>query len=276
MLLFISWSGNKSRAVAIELQQWLQEIIQAIEPWMSTDIDKGSKWIDELNERLEGSRVGILCLTQLALKSGWIHYEAGALAKTKDALVCSLLLDVEPNEVTYPLAQFQQTRFEKEDLRRLVQSINKAILGDGGRSLPEPVLDRLFDRNWDRLNTAVNAAMRIEEHDGPGDIDPIEDMIGVVLLSRRPAALTIEDLVPAVLQAIDPKMPPQPPTMLAMLAGQFEAKYMAKLARLGYVQEANGKYCLTKTGEDHFQKSANKVKAFQTRIAEVAKTDSGT
>ena len=89
MLLFISWSGNKSKAAASELQQWLQEIIQAIEPWMSTDIEKGSKWIDELSERLERSRVGILCLTKSALESGWIHYEAGALAKTKNALVCS-------------------------------------------------------------------------------------------------------------------------------------------------------------------------------------------
>ena len=135
-----------------------------------------------------------------------------------------LLLDVEPNEVTYPLAQFQQTRFEKEDLRRLVHSINKAVLGDGGRSLPEPVLDRLFDRNWDRLNTAITAAMRIVERDDAGDIDIVEEMIGVVLLSRSPAATTIEDLVPAVLQAISSKMPPQPPAMLATLAGQFERK----------------------------------------------------
>jgi hypothetical protein len=270
MLLFISWSGNKSKAVAIELQQWLQEIIQAIEPWMSTDIEKGSKWIDELNKRLEGSRVGILCLTQSALESGWIHYEAGALAKTKDALVCSLLLDVEPNEVTYPLAQFQQTRFEKEDLRQLLHSINKAVLDDGGRSLAEPLLDRLFDTNWDRLNTAITAAMGIEE---PGDIDTIEEMIGVVLLSRSPAALAIEDLVPAVIQAISsPTAPPPSPSVLGILAREWERKYMAKLVRLGDVEEANGKYCLTKTGEEYFQESANKVKAFQMRMAEVAKT----
>ena len=70
-------------------------------------------------------------------------------------------------------------------------------------------------------------------------------------------------------------MPAMPATMLAMLADQFERKYMAKLVRLGHVEEANGKYSLTKTGENYFQQSANKVKAFQMRMAELAKTQSG-
>jgi hypothetical protein len=279
MHLFISWSGEQSKAVAIELQQWLQEVIQAVQPWMSTDIEKGKKWIDELNGRLEQSRVGILCLTRSALNSPWLHYEAGALAKTKDALVCSLLFDVAPDEVKYPLAQFQQTLVEREDFRRLVHSINRAVSQNDGRSLPDAVLDRLFERNWDRLETALSAAMEIEEsseesamegfqrEQPPEELEMIEEMMGVVLLARAKEGWSIEEFVPAVLKSISPNAQPPPPNMLAMMAGQFEKKNLAKLIRMGLIEKADEKYFLTDLGQRHFRGISERVKIFQRRIS---------
>ena len=54
MRVFISWSGEKSRAVAEALRDWLPSIIQVLEPWISCkDIDKGARWHNEITNQLE-------------------------------------------------------------------------------------------------------------------------------------------------------------------------------------------------------------------------------
>ncbi|MGD9200861.1 MAG: hypothetical protein PVI26_04790 [Chitinispirillia bacterium] len=66
MLVFLSWSGKRSKAVAELLKLWIPEVIQTAEPWMSVDIEKGGRWITELQEKLELSKAGIMCLTKNA------------------------------------------------------------------------------------------------------------------------------------------------------------------------------------------------------------------
>jgi hypothetical protein len=51
--LFIGWSGEKSKAVGIALKNWLPLVIQAIDPWISEDADKGSRWFSETTEKIE-------------------------------------------------------------------------------------------------------------------------------------------------------------------------------------------------------------------------------
>jgi hypothetical protein len=65
MKVFISWSGQRSAAVADALRYWLPKVIQALEPWMSADdIEKGTRWRSGLASELEQSSVGIICLTR--------------------------------------------------------------------------------------------------------------------------------------------------------------------------------------------------------------------
>ena len=53
MKVFISWSGEKSRAVAQALREWLPYINSEIEPWMSdADIDLGKRWSDQVAKEL--------------------------------------------------------------------------------------------------------------------------------------------------------------------------------------------------------------------------------
>ena len=131
MQLFISWSGDRSKAVAQALEVWLRRLIQAVEPWISVEIGKGSRWNREIAGKLDQSKVGIVCLTADNLTSTWIHFEAGAISKSADALVCTVLLDISNSDVEPPLGDFQHTTVAEEDMRRLVVTLTRRLLGSG-------------------------------------------------------------------------------------------------------------------------------------------------
>jgi hypothetical protein len=127
MKIFLGWSGTRSKETAEVLGDWLGQVIQAIDPWISLDILKGARWSEEIANKLEEAKVGIICLTKENLNENWILFEAGALSKTKDAHVCTFLLDLKPTDIKQPLALFQHTEFEKEDVRKLTHTINQAV-----------------------------------------------------------------------------------------------------------------------------------------------------
>ena len=156
MKVFISWSGERSKAVAEALRYWLPKVIQALEPWMSADdIEKGTRWRSGIATELEQSSVGIICLTRENLDSTWIHFEAGALSKQQqNTYVCTLLFDLEPTDIREPLAQFQATKAEKSDLRKLVSTINNTL---GDVKLPESELAESFDIWWTKLQSLLSA-----------------------------------------------------------------------------------------------------------------------
>ena len=117
MKIFISWSGNSSRLVAEALNDWLPRVIQAVKPFHSSEIDKGAKWSNEIDDALEGTHFGIICLTPDNLDSPWIHYEVGALSKeTKDSSIWTFLLQLKPSDVRQPLGKFQHTLAQKIDV----------------------------------------------------------------------------------------------------------------------------------------------------------------
>jgi hypothetical protein len=127
-----------------------------VEPWISSGIDKGARWQSEIAERLEEAKVGIVCLTSGNLTAPWILFEAGALSKTKGSHVCTFLLDVAPADVEPPLGQFQHTLFTKDDVMKLVQTINDAVKNCEERSLTDQNLVAVFDMFWPQLETQLN------------------------------------------------------------------------------------------------------------------------
>lgn len=158
MKIFISWSGTSSRLVAEALSDWLQRVIQAVEPFYSNDIDKGATWSNAVEKALEGTRFGIVCLTPDNLESNWIHYEAGALSKTPDASIWTFLLELKPTDVKQPLGRFQHTLAEKNDMLKMLKSINTKLVETGGNSLRESLLEEIFEETWTKLETRLNKA----------------------------------------------------------------------------------------------------------------------
>src|SRR5437016_8025282 len=160
MKVFISWSGQRSAAVADALRYWLPKVIQALEPWVSADdIEKGTRWRSGLASELEQSSVGIICLTRENLDSTWIHFEAGALSKQQqNTFVCTFLFGLEPTDVREPLAQFQATRATKIDLRKLIFTINNTL---SDSKLPEPELNEAFEVWWPKLEERLNNIAKV-------------------------------------------------------------------------------------------------------------------
>lgn len=142
--VFISWSGNRSKKVAQILRDWLPSVIQSVEPFVSSeDIDKGSRWNTDIAQELKESTFGIICVTKDNLTAPWLNFEAGALSKTiENSYVAPFLFDVKPSELKgLPISQFQATSFTKEDLERLMETLNIAA----NKCLPDARLHSAFD-----------------------------------------------------------------------------------------------------------------------------------
>jgi hypothetical protein len=154
MRVFISFSGDRSAKVAASLRDWLPNVIQATEPWMShSDIQKGTRWTAEISGVLSEAAVGIICVTPENVNSPWIAFEAGALSKAlSSSRVCPYLFDMNLANLPYPLAMFQSTTCNKADTRKLLTSINSALATEG---LDEQRLDRIFEQWWPSLDDAL-------------------------------------------------------------------------------------------------------------------------
>lgn len=162
MKVFISWSGNKSHKVGLVFREWLPSVIQSLEPYVSSeDIDKGARWSTDIAKELEDSTFGILCVTKENLHAPWLSFEAGALSKTMDkAFVTPFLFDIKRSEVNGPILQFQSTIFEKDDIKKLIYTLNKAC-GESGIS--ETMLDKAFDVWYPTLESELNGLKEIDE-----------------------------------------------------------------------------------------------------------------
>jgi hypothetical protein len=188
MKVFISWSGKRSKETAEELSSWIRQVIQAAETWISSDIQKGSRWTDQIKNELEQSKVGIICLNKDNLQSEWILFEAGALSKTLDAHVCTFLLDINPADIKPPLGQFQHTLFKKDDLRKLVHTIGNKITAIGEKTISQRELDELFDILYPRLEEKLSKIQDEKPIDGivkRTDREILEEVLQIVRTTKQ-------------------------------------------------------------------------------------------
>ncbi|WP_259066329.1 toll/interleukin-1 receptor domain-containing protein [Mucilaginibacter sp. X4EP1] len=157
MKIFLSWSGDLSHKIAVELRDWLPFVIQSIQPYVSSeDIDKGTRWSIDIAKELEDSSFGILCVTPHNLEAPWINFEAGALSKAfNNSNVSPFLFGLKPSDLKKsPLLQFQSTLYDKKDFVKLILSINNAL---GKEKLDETKLKVTFDVWWETLRGKLDS-----------------------------------------------------------------------------------------------------------------------
>lgn len=158
MKVFISWSGDISREVASVFNEWLPQVFQSVEPFFSPDnIEKGTRWSHILTRELAESSIGLFCVTSENLDSRWLNYEAGAISKALEGAsgiprVMPFLFGIKKSEVQWPLADFQMTVQDRDDVWKLVLSMNRA---SGTQALDEVRLTRSFAMWWPSLETQL-------------------------------------------------------------------------------------------------------------------------
>lgn len=153
MKIFISWSGDRSKALAQALRDWLPLVLHYVKPWLSdTDVAAGSRWAQEVAQELEASNIGIICVTPENLGSSWVLFEAGALAKSMQvAKVIPLIFDLDFSDIAGPLAQFQAKKAERDGIGEIIYSINQA----SENPIDQGQTERLFSALWPEFENQI-------------------------------------------------------------------------------------------------------------------------
>ncbi len=153
MKVFISWSGEFSKKIALLIKDWAEQCIQSIEAFVSDeDIEKGENWSARLTNELSSTNYGIVCLTSDNISAPWIHFEAGALSKLVESRVSTIAVDIQYSEIKGPLSSFQNTKLEKDEMFSLLKSINNSIEKSGEKKLSDEKLKNSFDAFWQTFN----------------------------------------------------------------------------------------------------------------------------
>jgi hypothetical protein len=184
MKVFISWSGNRSRAVAELLNDWVKCVLQATRPWLSTrDIDRGALWFSEIHDQLKDTSVGIVCLTQENKTRPWILFESGALAKGLSTnRVCTFLIDLKPTDLGDPLAQFNHTLPERSSVWELIRTLNNCL---SANALDERILTQVFDTYWETFETRFASALKENQPSENAEPRPEGDILAEILENTR-------------------------------------------------------------------------------------------
>ena len=166
MKVFISWSGDRSRNIALALKDWIPCVLQSVQPFMSErDVVPGSGWLGEISSKLKDSQVGIICLTPESINRPWLNFEAGALTRELEGrtnLVIPYLHGFEEEKFTGPLSYFQAVTADQTGTLELVKTLNVEISRLTQFPLNDRVLNDTFDKWWPNLFNRLASLPKVE------------------------------------------------------------------------------------------------------------------
>lgn len=198
MKIFFSWSGNQAQQIAAVLREWLPGVLQAVRPYFSPDdLKAGSRWSPEIASQLEACAMGVIIVTAENKHAPWLMFEAGAISKkVAEASVCPILFGLKTVDLDGPLAQFQAVHFSKEEIERVVSTMNEKL---GDARLESSVLKTVFEKFWPDLENKIGVviAAKRETRGLPksrGDRELLEEMLSLLRnLSRGPGIRSLRE-----------------------------------------------------------------------------------
>lgn len=129
--VFISWSGDRAKAIALVWKSLIEELFDVVDAFVSdSDISPGERGLNTIKEQLDGTSVGIPIVTRDNVNAPWINFESGALSKqvpNAPVMVMPCLVDYEdPSELIGPLTQFQAKLLTKDGVGAILETIARA------------------------------------------------------------------------------------------------------------------------------------------------------
>ncbi|HDR8188358.1 toll/interleukin-1 receptor domain-containing protein [Bacillus wiedmannii] len=180
MKVFLSWSGSESQQLAEAFKDWLPNVLQYIDPYMSAkDIALGERWSNSIADNLENSKFGLIFVTPANIDAPWINFEAGALSKAINSKVIPILYKANVTLLNQgPLKQFQSAKeLDKENMFSLIESINDSTeIG----SLDKERLQKAFERWWPDLDKSIKGIVKDDSNDGKENGPSEEDMLKII------------------------------------------------------------------------------------------------
>ncbi len=160
----------------------------------SEDIEKGSRWSTEIARELQNTRAGIICVTSENVGAPWLNFEAGALSKSVEKeLVCPLLFALKASDLTGPLIQFQSAETTREDIFKLLSTLNKGL---NTSSLSETKLKDAYEVWWPKLESKLLAITEPSAKGKP--TRSAEDKIAEILTIGREQSRIAQEILTIV------------------------------------------------------------------------------
>ncbi len=193
MQVFLSWSGERSKAAAGALHELLPSILQPVTCWMSeNDLPKGKPWFEELRKKLDSIVFAIVCATPENRDSQWLLWESGFLSSASglgDRHIVPLAIGMEKGAIGGPLAIYQGADITRDEMFRLVRNINSALHED--RRVPGVALERTFQHVWASLEERLKAAVALtpaEPAKAQAQPDQQEEILALLRQQQREGA----------------------------------------------------------------------------------------
>ena len=152
MNIFVSWSGEFSKNIAVCLHSILPQMIPGTIPFISSEsIEKGNDWFKSLTNQLNETRVCLVLLTPDNSTSPWLHFEAGIVySKHNDAIMPIWCDDSAPN-IRAPFSHFQHTLFTKSDWHVLASRLNGLLTKPHDPKL----IEYAVNIHWEELHSTL-------------------------------------------------------------------------------------------------------------------------
>jgi len=129
MLVFICWSGDKSKAIAEFIKELFNNILpRNIKIFISEDIPPGDFWPISLQQKLVEASFGIVCITNTNQTAPWMLYEAGCISNKcqnkNEHNIIPVLIDIPKlTDPSNPLSQYQYKQLSIESLKEILNKI---------------------------------------------------------------------------------------------------------------------------------------------------------
>jgi hypothetical protein len=154
-MIFVSWSGNRSKFFADKFYRFLGLVLPCMKRWMSShDIESGTHWNDEVSKNLKICNTGIICVTNENKDKPWVLFEAGAVSKLyENSRVIPLLFDLKQTEIpsSHPLATFQMQKVEREEVFQLINDLNRRAVVP----VEDSSIKSYFESYWDSFYEGI-------------------------------------------------------------------------------------------------------------------------
>lgn len=171
MKIFISWSKDKSRQLAMETKKLITNTLgNSVKLFFSPDMYKGTCVDNEINENLLASDKCIVCITADNFKNPWLMYEAGVVYGSHylapgGSVVVPILFDHIPDWSSWvdkPLNRYVPVHLNKwKDSYKSAQEEMRTFLHELANDANIPLKN--FNRHWNTYISAVKEILQREK-----------------------------------------------------------------------------------------------------------------